>query len=362
MLSKKYSFLMSCLLALLLIMAGCGSNNLADAGSEVKENDGNKNSEEPIILKLATPFPAKSYFTTELFEPFMEKVTSLTDGQVQFEYYPGEQLGKSADTVSIAANGIADISVFAPVFTPSEMPIGATLPGVPGLYETSIQGATAYYNIAQQSPVLEAEFLNNGVRPLSVTMTPFYEIFTNGKEIKVPEDLKGFKQQVAGGIFTEIFKYLGAAPVSIPTSDVYNAFSTGIVDGLHYSYVSVEGLGIGELTKYATRDLKLSAGIYGLIINEEVYQSLPQNVQEVITQVGEEVGKRLTEYMDTESTRVYKDWVESGKITTHELSEDEKQKWQNFYDEFEKYILEKQDSKVFNKALDLFKEEVEKLK
>ncbi|SDL95483.1 TRAP-type C4-dicarboxylate transport system, substrate-binding protein [Bacillus sp. OK048] len=292
----------------------------------------------------------------------MEKVTSLTDGQVQFEYFPGEQLGKSADTVSIAANGIADISVFAPVFTPSEMPIGATLPGLPGMFETSVQGATAYYNIAQQSPVLETEFLNNGVRPIAVTMTPSYELFTNGKKIKVPEDLKGFKQQVAGGIFTEIFNYLGAAPVSIPTSDVYNAFSTGIVDGLHYSYVSVEAFGIDELTKYATRGLNLSSGIYGLVINEDVYQSLPQNVQEIIMQVGEEMGRSLTEYMDTQNTRVYKDWVESGKISIHELSEDEKQQWQNFFDEFEKYILKKQDSEDFNKALKMFKEEVKKLK
>ena len=75
----------------------------------------------------------------------MEKVTSLTDGRVQFKFYPGEQLGKGADSLSLVATGVADISLFSPNYTPSEMPIGSALIGIPGLFETPIQGATGLF-------------------------------------------------------------------------------------------------------------------------------------------------------------------------------------------------------------------------
>ena len=69
------------------------------------------------------------------------------------------------------------------------------------------KGQQAYSKVAQQSPLLETEFLNNGVRPVSFPLTPFYDIFTKGKEIKVPEDLKGFKLRASGGVFTETLNY-----------------------------------------------------------------------------------------------------------------------------------------------------------
>ncbi len=355
MLSKKYSILISCFMVLLLIMAGCGSNS-KDAGSEVNE------SEDTITLKVATWYTQESYYTTEFFNPFMEKITSLTDGRVQFEYYPGEQLGKAGDSLSMVAKGVVDIAHFSPNYTPSEMPIGANMIGIPGLYETTIQGAQAYHKIAQQSPVLDKEFLNNGVRLVSATLTPLYNIISNKKEIKVPEDLKGFKLRATPGVFTEIFNYLGAVPVSTSASEIYTSYSTGIVDGLHFNYNDFDIFSLREFTKYGTKDLNMGAGLLGLIINEEVYQGLPQDVQEAIMQVGEELGRSMTKYIDDGNTRVSEELLESKEINMHELSKDEKQKWQNFFTEFEQYWLEKQDSEDFNKALEMFKEEIDKLK
>ena len=107
---KKYSILLSCLMVLILIMAGCGSNS-KEAGGEVSKASG-----DTITLKFATWHSAESVTTKNYLEPFMEKVTSLTDGQVQFEFYPAEQLGKAADSLSLAASGVADISHFCTCF------------------------------------------------------------------------------------------------------------------------------------------------------------------------------------------------------------------------------------------------------
>lgn len=360
MLSKKYSLLISCLMVLLLIMVGCGSNT-EDVSSEVNENDGNQNSEDPITLKLATWHSTESHTTKEYLEPFMERVTNLTDGQVQFEFYPGEQLGKASDTLRLVESGVTDIAHFSASFATSKMSLSAIIPGIPGLYESTSQGAQAYRNIAYQSPVLEADYLDNGVRPVSTALTPFYDIFNNQKEIKVPKDIEGLKIRAAGGVFSQILDQLGTIPVQISTADIYSAYNSGVIDGIHFGASNMGSFSLGELTKYATPGLNLGSGVHGLVINEELYQGLPEDIQEVFMQVGEEMGRKITEFDEAENTRVYEEYLEAGEITLHELSEDEKAEWQNFYDEFNKFIVEEQNSEDFNKALDMFKEEIEKL-
>src|SRR4051794_18268757 len=118
MLSKKYSLLISGLIFLLIIMGGCSSNS-DEAGSEANN--------DKITLKLATWHPNESDATKEYLKPYMEKVTSETDGRVQFKFYPAEQLGKAADALSLVKSGVADITHFSPSFTPSEMALSSTI-------------------------------------------------------------------------------------------------------------------------------------------------------------------------------------------------------------------------------------------
>ena len=125
--------------------------------------------------------------------------------------------------------------------------------------------------------------------------------------------------------------------------------------------LTVEVYDLQEMTDYVTK-VNLSSAVHGLIINEEVYQGLPKDIQEVIMQVGEEMGKSISEYDGEKDLKTYEECVGSGQVIEHKLSEDEKAQWQNFYDGFKKEILGSHDNEDFDKALEMFKEEVEKLK
>ncbi len=362
---KKNSIIIGCLLALLLIVAGCGSKSV-EVESQNKPNDGNQNkteaSESPITLKLATYTPAESHYTDHYLKPFMEEVTRLTDGRVQFEFYPGGQLGNGADTINIVSGGVADVSIFTPSYHPNEMPLGANMIGIPGLVEPSVNALMAYAKVNQQSPMLETDFLRHGVRPVSFYMNPPYEFYTNGTEIKVPEDLKGLKIKAAGGVYNEALNYFGATPVSMTISEVYSAFSTGVVDGLHYYNNVVKSSGFDELTKFVTRGANFGTLSSGLLINEEVWQSLPKDIQEIILQVGEDVGKSFTEYVAADALKIFEEWKKSGEITVYELSDDEKKQWENSGNEFRKHFLENMKNEELVKALEMLNEELEKLK
>lgn len=51
-------------------------------------------------------------------------------------------------------------------------------------------------------------------------------------EIHEPVDLAGLKIRVAGAIAAEAVTALGATPVQIPMTQVYNGLQTGLIDGL----------------------------------------------------------------------------------------------------------------------------------
>lgn len=73
----------------IVMLAACNSSN--PSGSAGAEGE---NSSEPIVLKFGTHLTDNHCLTTHAVNPWMEKVTELTDGQVTFEYYGNSQMGK----------------------------------------------------------------------------------------------------------------------------------------------------------------------------------------------------------------------------------------------------------------------------
>lgn len=344
---KTLTALFSFLTALLLV-AGCG------AGSNDSEESG-----EIVTLKLASHTPAESTPTKNAIEPFMERVTELTEGQVEFDFYPGEQLGKGPDAISLASGGTSDISYFTPNFTPSEMPIGSALVSIPGLVEDPVKGSRALLKVAQESPMLESEFLEYGVRPLSMFITPSNEVFTNGKEIKTPDDLTGYKIRSGGGVYTDALDFIDSTPTQIPSNDVYNAYSSGVVDGVLVFPTGLEDYGWDELTKYGTKGLNFGVGPLGFAINEDVYQDLSSDIQDALLQAGEEISKSYTEYSVEQNNKAFDKLIEDEDITIYELSDSDEEEWDKVYDEFKESFLEDVDNEEFENALKMLEKELE---
>src|SRR3546814_10459183 len=80
------------------------------------------NAADTITLRVADSFPTGHYIPDALTKPFMEEVERKTNNAVKFEYYPGQQLGKAKDMLSLTRSGVADIAYVAPSFDSDKMP------------------------------------------------------------------------------------------------------------------------------------------------------------------------------------------------------------------------------------------------
>ena len=66
--------------------------------------------QEKITLRLAESLPQGHVIHELVAKPFMELVTKATNGQVTFQHYPAEQLGKAKDMAQLTVAGVADNS------------------------------------------------------------------------------------------------------------------------------------------------------------------------------------------------------------------------------------------------------------
>lgn len=356
---KKSIFIYIAIIAMIFI-TGCSSNSTSSSSAEGEKENNSSSEKETIKLSLASFVPTTHTFSVHGEQAFIERVTELTNGKVQFDHYPAGQMGAGPDLLGLTAKKAVDIAFVAPIYTPSEMKLGANLFGLPGLFESSYEGSMAYYKISHESPMLEEDFLNNGVRPLFTITAPPYDIYTIGKEVKVPSDLEGMRLKSAGGVYSEMLKFAGATPVTITVSDLFSALEKGVVDGMQSYHIDAEGYGVVELLENATNNLGFGAVAFGLAINEEVYQELPEEIQEALDQASLEITESLSRVYDSENIAVSERMAEQG-INVYEVSGNEKEEWEKLYENFTEKMLGKSDNGSFNKVLEMFQQELDSI-
>ena len=64
------------------------------------------------------------------------------------------------------------------------------------------------------------------------------------------DDLRGLKVRVAG-IDADIYKELGAVPITLPAGDIYPALERGVIDGARLLSPKIDlDLGFNQVTKF----------------------------------------------------------------------------------------------------------------
>jgi TRAP-type C4-dicarboxylate transport system substrate-binding protein len=100
-------------------------------------------------LRVADSFPTGHYLSRLLLQPWMNEVTKRTNGAVVFDYFPGQQLGKAADMLTLTQNGVADIGYVAPGYVSDKMPT-SEVAMLPGSFSTACEGTNAYWKVARE--------------------------------------------------------------------------------------------------------------------------------------------------------------------------------------------------------------------
>lgn len=146
--------------------------------------------------------------------------------------------------------------------------------------------ANIYKGLLQKYPKMVAEW--QGVIPLGIIMMPPTHIHTAKKAVKTPADLKGLKLHGAEVALIQVMGASGATPVQLDIADMYMSLDRGLIDGVMNHFPVLGVFGVLKLmpnhTIFGEGGMNMTPMFN--IMNAEVYNKLPADVQKVVKESG----------------------------------------------------------------------------
>lgn len=281
-----------------LCLTACGG------GSETAGGDGG------TTLKLAHVFPEASAVHTAA-TAMQEQAPEVTGGRVNFELYPGSQLGGDEELGTGLANGDVECAFFAS--TASGLDPRLQLSLLPYIATTYEGVDEVFYNPEGVIQENETAVLNElGITPLSYYENDFRGITNNVRPVESPEDLQGLKLRVPGlPMYVDLFAAWGAQPVAMPFPELYTGLQQGTVDGQDNGIVLSHNSRFQEVQDQLTLT-RHGYGMGTLACNTGVWEGLSEEDRTALQALAEDVATATTEEVRASVDTKLADLKESG--------------------------------------------------
>lgn len=189
---------------------------------------------------LASPAVAGSYtasswlpgtyeLSSQGFVDTFDRVRENSGGELDFEVHLSGSLLPAKTTMTGVRDGVAQVGIVYPPYTPAELPFNNLLNSASFLSEDPMVAALAYTEMNFTNETLLAEWGRYGVVFGGGYSTPVYNLLCNNK-IAAVGDMQGKRLRTASSTHSAIVSALEGSPVSAPIGDVYSGMQRGSLD------------------------------------------------------------------------------------------------------------------------------------
>ena len=240
-------------------------------------------------LKLAHNGPEQHPFQDGA-KAFKAALESSTNGAIEVQIFPGEQLGSEEETSQMIKQGTIACAVesagggLAP-FVPE-----ADLLNMPFVFNDEehfyrvVDGPIGEKIAKKVEETLDAKFLGwwfSGIR----------NVWNGKRPVMSPDDLKGLKIRVMGSpVLIDTFNALGAQATPMSFGEVYTSLQQGVIDGAETDHVDLLVENFYEVTKHVslTGHMYLAAG---LICSNKAMAQLSDDLRAKVQTAAQEATK-----------------------------------------------------------------------
>jgi len=243
---------------------------------------------EVIKLKFANYFPPM-HMDSVIMGKYCEELNKQLAGKVELTQYTGGTLLTAPKIAAGVATGIADIGLSNLSYTRGRFPVMEIMDLPHGFPSAWIAGHVANDFYGKFQP---KDF--DGYHVLMLSTSPINVIQTLNKPARTLDEVKGLKLRGTGRL-GDIVKALGGTPIPIETPDLYDSLKRGVIEGALIPLETLKGFKTGELIKYVTASWRIgSSYCFYVLMNKAKWDSLPADVQKVMTNFSKEFIERWT--------------------------------------------------------------------
>lgn len=284
---------------------------------------------EPITLKLAHQWPQdeKDYVVAAAVK-FASEVEKRTNGDIKITFYPAQSLAKASNTHVALKTGTVDLAVYPYIYAAGAIP-EMNLILMPGIWKT--HDDVFAFRKSEAWKKIEAKAEAYGFKTLSWIQISG-GVASSGAPVHGPDDVKGKKVRAAGKYMEAALHDAGATPVSMPSSDNYNAMQLGLLDAMWTSSSSFGAFRLYEVSKAYTSPEEYSVyfTIEPIAISMKTWEKLTPAQQKILMEVGASLEPGSLAGAKEEDARIAKEFADHGvKVTKMSLKEWDS--WQPFF-------------------------------
>jgi len=240
---------------------------------------------KPIELRVPAWTTDVKSAERESIKWWADEVEKRTNGKVNITLYFGESLVKNMEHLEATRLGTVDMSWMVRGYFPAELPLSTVGDGaVKFHYLSGPSVIMAYWQVLQETPAMQAEFKAQNLKPLIPLGIGSSQIVSN-KLIQSVADMKGVKVRGAGAIFPKVFSAVGATPVSMPATELYDGLTKGVIDATSADLGAINRYKLYEAAKYRIMIQFGGAPSVMLAANLDVWNKLPADVQKVMVDI-----------------------------------------------------------------------------
>jgi TRAP-type C4-dicarboxylate transport system substrate-binding protein len=293
--------------AMVAFLGACSSSSSSGGG------DGEK-----ITLSYAFFAPDNTFPAVQM-KKWAEELEKRTDGKVEVDMFFGGTLLEADNMFDGVTNGTADIGLTSTTYEPGRFPL-LEISDLPNGYPNSEVASQVVADLINEYP---PEALKDFKILTTFATEPAY--IQSTKSISKLDELSGTQLRISGAL-TPVMEALSAAPVGMAQSEVPEALQTGVVDGNVSSREVLKDLKLAEYVKYVT-DYPLTINTFVAVMNKDKWESLPNDVKQVIDELNREMTVFTGQYLDKHTEESIKWSSDTKGLEIVPLTEEETKRW-----------------------------------
>ena len=230
-----------------------------------------------LELKLASFVPPSHSIWVNPITPWSKTVADRSGGKMTVRLFPSMQLGgKPPELYRQMEQGIADIVFTLPGYTSGDFPM-LSMSELPGTADSALDGTRKLW--------ANAKFFEKELAAAKVLMlwnSDTAGLMSREKPIRKLEDMKGMRIRTPSAAQSAQLEALGAIPVSMPVTQIYNSLERGVIDATMIPLSAMLDFKLIEVVKHLTIDAPLGRSPFLVSMNRKRYEGLPADLKKII--------------------------------------------------------------------------------
>ncbi|KAA2314938.1 hypothetical protein E0K93_07745 [Puniceibacterium sp. HSS470] len=271
-----------------------------------------------ITFKPQGAGDAQALTTQWLVDEFAKR----TEGKHSIQVFWGGSVAGTKEIPDVLGAGAGDFGDIVTPYFPDQMPLNNAVGFFIPQPKNSLEVGEFMENLHETYPQFDEELASQNLYAFGFRPLEAYGLLCT-KPVKNMADMKGLRVRSYGFAYPALIEAMGATPVSIATSETYEALERSIVDCTPIGPALARGWKYDEVAKYYM-EMPLGASFGHLLaMNLDSYKSMDPETQAIVDQLGHDYLVEYTRVLDEDDARVRELWKGELGVTVMDFPTEE---------------------------------------